>query len=604
MSDFEQWEKEAQAIVTGGVSTALDPEYIGESQLAWAVNCSLRDGKPKPRFGLYERAILPSGKVNGAVSYASRNGMIVMMIDGYLHYISPTSSTFTVEDIPLDFQNYPDAKEAFFCETPTGKLIIQNGIDTAIIYDGSTTIRAASDEIPKGKHMAVGNGRIWVHDGFGRLYAGDIAGNGDDSELLFTENIYFGGGGFFALPGRATGMAFIPVNDSQTGYGPLIVFGKNWTVALRADIVNRESWQDITAFQSQLFPNIGCISHQSIISFNQDLFWRDGFGELRSLRQAIVDAQTAGNSSLSKEVSRIVDHEGLELLSTAPSVLHKNKILMGGSPYHNDYGRNAYKNLISMDVSPTSNMSGKSSPIYDGEWDGVRVTHSFNARIDGVQRAFIISRDDSQTNRLWEIMDNNKVDYYNDGGTITVSRIKWQVEYRKFFFGSGLHKKMLSRFDLWLADVDGTVDITVFYRKDDDCTWYQWDTMQFCQTTDDASVVDPHVWKNLSKGQRPLVRTLTNENAGRETMVGNAFQIQLVIEGSCKIDRAVAHVDYRAVNQDTYAFRSPTENTCEECEFSEVTTEYLIPAEYGGNYYVDENGDNYTDENGNLYGDY
>jgi len=601
MSDFEQWQKEAQAIVSGGVSTALDPEYINESQVAWGVNCSFRDGKPKPRFGLRERAILPSGKVNGATSYKARNGMIVMMIDGFLHYVSPTSSTFTIEDIPLDFQNYPDARELFFAETQTGKLIIQNGIDTAIIYDGSTTIRAASDEIPKGKHMAVGNGRIWVHDGFGRLYAGDIAGAGSDSELLFTENIYFGGGGSFALPGVATGMAFIPVNDSNTGYGPLVVFGQDWTVALRADIVNREQWQDVTAFQTQLFPNIGCISHQSIISFNQDLFWRDGFGELRSLRQAIVDSQTAGNSSLSKEVSRIVNHEGLALLSTAPSVLHKNKILFSASPYHNDYGWNTYRNLISMDVSPTSSMAGKSSPIYDGEWDGIRVTHAFNARIDGVQRAFIISRDDSQTNRLWEIMENQTVDLYSDDGTETSSRIKWQVEYRKFFFGSGVDKKKLSRFDMWLADISGTVDISVYYRRDDDCVWYLWDTIQACQTVTDASTAVPHVWKNLSKGQRPLLKTLTSEN-DVETMIGNSFQIQIVVQGSCKIDRVVAHADYAAVNQDTYAFQP--DESCQECEYNEVTTEYLIPAAYGGSYYVDGAGNNYTDENGNLYGDY
>src|SRR6185295_7589947 len=178
---------------------------------------------------------------------------------------------------------------------------------------GSTARRAASDEVPRGRSMAYGNGRLWVAINKNELVAGDIRTRLAGSELKFTETNYLSGGGALYFPRGITGLEFIPVTGAAD-FGTLIVFSRDSAESIRADVTNRDMWPDMVGFVTNVFRDIGCAGDWSITQVNQDLYWRDARGDIRSLANAISTNNTPGSTPISREVQRLVDFDSDQLL--------------------------------------------------------------------------------------------------------------------------------------------------------------------------------------------------------------------------------------------------------------------------------------------------
>jgi len=211
----------------GGVSTAFDNDLIGEAHVAWAKNMDFRGGKPRTRGGFTERLKLPRGTVQG-VDFFTKSEDLIFSISGYIHQCSFGRDGFELNQLTLPQARSSIVKQVFMEET-SGFLVIQDGLSSALIYDGVALRNAESDEVPRGFQMAYGNGRLWVALDGGRVVAGDIAGTSTGSELKFTEDIYLLGGGSFVMPGDIKGMRFVPSNDARSAFGPLLVQGQNYT---------------------------------------------------------------------------------------------------------------------------------------------------------------------------------------------------------------------------------------------------------------------------------------------------------------------------------------------------------------------------------------
>jgi len=415
-SDLQKYNIDRQSTFQGGANTAFDPDLIEPNQLAWSKNIDLRGGKIRTRGGFVERTLLPFGRVQGIDYFTVNNGRIMLSISGKLYEIDLGLEEFVVSELNLPTVRNDETEQVFMQET-SGFMVIQDGEATPMIYDGSTVRLAESNEVPVGQHMAYGNGRLWVNTGKGRVEAGDIAGtdiNGG-SELKFTENIYLLGGGYFAMPGDVLGMSFMPSNDGTTGYGPLLIFGRDYSIALRADIAQRNEWSNVEGFQSVIFPQIGTTGHFSIVRANSDLLWRDHRGDIREVRQASADYENAGSTPLSREASRITDRESEDILLFAHSIYHDSRMFAAASPYFVYQNQVGSKDLLVQDFSPLGSRGQKAPPIFNGEWEGMTVTHAVNIRHEGKDRAFFVSKDATGNNRLWEYREEERFDISLDG---------------------------------------------------------------------------------------------------------------------------------------------------------------------------------------------
>lgn len=563
----------------GGVSSAVAPELLPQSQFAWGQNIAIRGGKPHARPPFLERLVLPSGLHQSSAYFGVQGGMIVANIQGRIYRIRVGVNTFSYEEIPLGFINSGIIKQTWQQQT-IESLVIQDGQSTPIIYNGSIARRAASNEVPRGTSMAYGNGRLWVAINEKELVAGDIRTRTPGSELKFTETNYLSGGGSLYFPRGITGLEFIPVTGAAD-FGTLIVFGRDYAESIRADVTSRDMWPQMAGFVTNVFRDIGCAGDWSIAQVNQDLYWRDSHGDIRSLANAISTNNSPGSTPISREVQRIVDFDSDQLLPWVSSIYFDNRLLMTASPYLNVSTGVSFKDIVSLDFSPISTMQLKASPAYDGTWTGIPgVAALVTGQFNGQNRAFAISSDQGGVNRLWEIMTRGVQDVaLTCGSSIMDSPIVSSIEYPSINFGLQKERKRLERCDVWLSEIDGELDIKAYWRTDNAQQWTRWDEVTTCAKTSDPATTEPHVWKNLLPEQRPQIKSFTIPD-GIDAVtrygiqIGFEFQIRLVIQGKYQVEKMMLYAT--PLPDPDYANRDSLTLECIENNVTNNEVSYLI----------------------------
>jgi hypothetical protein len=543
------WTGQTQGLCIDGVNSAVRPDLIGQNQLAWMTNGSVRDGKPRTRIGLAQRLILPAGKFQGAGFFSANEGMLVLSIGGLLSRVMLVGNDYVGESIPLGFANASNLDEVWMCETPSG-FVIQDDQSDPILYDGNTTLRSdpSSAQIPIGSAMAYGNGRLWMVVKERRnLKAGDIYDGTPGSEWLFTETQYLLGGGAFYFPYDLTGLAFLPVNNTATGYGSLMVFGHRSLVSMRAEVTERDLWQIIPGFQTIVLDGIGTPSHHSITRVDQDLYFRDEEGQVRSIRSAAQEAQGPGNTGLSREIARVVDYETASQLRLVSGVYVKNRLLFTAAPLLSvGLPQNVvFQKLVSLDCAPLASIRGKAPPAYDGEWTGCDILRVVQGTFRGQKRAFAIVRRGTE-NSLWEFVNDVRQDSYLDGGNPPKQvLIESAVEFRGIDFGNPSQTKTLTRCDVYPSLIEGDVHVDVYWRVGNRNQWHLWGSFDACAEMEDPPEKDaatPHTWKNLTSQERGRVKSLTIPSLKDPILQlaqssGFWFQVRLVWKGNVTIDR-------------------------------------------------------------------
>ena len=366
-----------------------------------------------------------------------------------------------------------------------------------------------------------------------------------------TETQYLAGGGNISIPNGITGLQFIATNGT-TDYGPLLVFSAGAVESIRADITARDQWGG-PGFVTNVLRNAGCAGQWALSQVNQDLYWRDMQGGIRSLYAAGSDENSAGSAPISREVSRLTDFDSWQLLPACSSIYFDNRLLVTSSPFLNAVGGVSWRDLISLDFAPYSVLQGKSTPAYDGQWSGLNITHMFTGAFMGRQRAFAIVHHDSGTNALWEIMpqmaqerDDELITCSSAGPAVQTSPIQSYLETSARPFGNPRIRKILDRFDVYLSEIDGPVELKVWWRKDNGAKWNLWDdTMAVNAQTTDPSTATPHVWQNLVRQARSQIKTYTIPSNkygpdGYALQSGFEFQFRAAWTGRCKIYKIAA----------------------------------------------------------------
>ena len=603
----QPWIPETFSSAIAGVSSGISPDLVSANQLAWLLNGACRGDKPTTRPAYKFRTMLPPGLVQGAGYFGIQGGMGVCAIRGQLYRLR-IGGAYTFEEIALDSRNSQYVRQVWMQQT-VESLVIQNSESNPIIYDGSTARRADSlgmngdPEVPRGRQMAYGNGRLWVAVNDKELVAGDIRQKDAGSELKFTETNYLLGGGSIFFQDGITALAFIATNGSAD-YGPLMAFCPNHAESIRADITSRDQWGQ-PGFITNVLRRTGCSSQWSVAAVNQDLYWRDSDGGLRSVYSSGTDESMAGNNPLSREVSRLTDYDSKQLLGFCSAIYFDNRLLVTASPFLNDAGGVSWRSLIALDFAPFSSMQGKSAPAYDGQWSGLDITHMFTGMFNGRPRAFVIARHTlqgnvplSNWNSLWEIMptqsgqvDDETVNCAGEGAVAVPNPIQVVMETGRRSFldastygvppvGGPRYRKRLERCDLYISEIDGEVDFTVWWRQDNAKKWQFWDTFTVCSKTTDPATTTPHTFLNLLRQYRSQVKSLSIPQAAAGTdafalQTGFEFQFRVGWVGRCSLYKVVAYAT--PLPEDQFARRDLTPTACEIVDVSGNEITYEIP---------------------------
>lgn len=597
---------EGQQDFSGGMDSSLSPTLINENAVATAVNVTFRGGRPKSRPGFRQVSlvsgansglnILSNSYFQGSAFYLERranyNSCIIGVFGGNVIKID-LGSLIVDRVYPLDNSGNPvvatamDPFEKCYFVQAEKYLIIQNGKNTALIWDGDNLYRsgvgpAASTgavaqlhTIDPGTIMAYGQGRLFVASAdrteitagdivFGgsteqvsitsgaasggkyriltasnhNLASGDrisITGHssefgingtwevtvvdadefdidfsqtaatglggflsksnvGNESDLLrFTETTYLAEGGALQIPsfmGRITAMIFMPIQDTSTGQGDLLVFCERGTASFAVS-APREQWKATPAFQRVVFQSIGATGPSCLATDNGDVFFRS-FDGLRSYRNARAEINSYGQVPISAEMNSVLNFDTKSLLSEVSAITFDNRLLFTASPTINYAGLNpttatkqpvTFSKIIALDFTTLSTVGAKRSASYDGMWGGLNVLQLVGGLVNGKPEAFVFAYDftNERLNVLWRITTDAMFDYPLGA---SAQRIQSILETRAYSFGTPSEQKRMIRADFWLSDILGRVDVNVYWRPDQYPCWRAWHSFSRCATTE------------------------------------------------------------------------------------------------------------------------
>lgn len=562
--------------LTRGVDSGRPPHVLTPDQLSWLVNGTTRGSQVQTRPGLNRRvlkfldadgstdaalqaAFESDGRWQGASGYEAVNGSIqlVASIGGRIYVIDKAG--LTVQDLtPLAGGNNPNGSQAWFCQAEQF-LVIQNGEDIPLIYDGATVRRAVpyaqgGTEVPVGTVMAYNNGRLWVaipessSTDSHAFVAGDLAyagATGTTADLLsFTENTFLAGGGQFVLSSQAgpiRAMCSVAAQDSVTGQGPLQVFTTRGAFSINAPF-DRMQWQTTQSpIESISLLAAGAVAQTSTVNVNGDIWFRSPDG-VRSFMIARREHGTWVNTPVSSEMTRIFNYDSPALLGFASAALFDNRWLVTASPElvvaDGSIRAIAHRAFGVLDFYPVSGMASSLSgstamPNWDGIWTGLRVLQIIVVGSDN-PRCFVFAIDSENKIRLWE---QSKADRFDAGSTA----IEWALETPAYGFDTGgWNLRNLAYGDVWLTRLAGTFDMTVRYRCDSDPTWRDWAVGQFCAKDEDcakAACVTPvrYAEQYRARQRLPEPAYVCDTITDKPTKNGYRFSARLELSGFAAI---------------------------------------------------------------------
>lgn len=383
----------------GGQNAGIQPSLIQPNQYAVGINVTARNGYVGTRPGWVKQTLnfsegsaensFLTGNPQGLKTYQSGNTTYLMACLGGRQYAIDPVNGFNGQNItPSTGPNSSQEPKAFMCQADD-YFIIQDGSSKPIIIQGLTSRRATDTEVPVGTCMAYGWGRLWVSQK-DQFVAGDILG-GTTSVISFTETIYFAEGGAFRVPatvGQINGMSFIPLQDTATGQGQLLI-GADYGIASVNGGIPRAQWKE-TQIQQIAQLDVGWVGQDNNCLLNGDIFYRSNDG-IRSYRMARAQQGLNTNTPQSNEVSNFLNTDTQQFLKYGSGVYFDGRILMTTGPVWR--GTYCYhKGLVVLDSQPQQSISGKAPPVWDGMWDGLNIVQITKGIFNKVERCFALVR--------------------------------------------------------------------------------------------------------------------------------------------------------------------------------------------------------------------
>jgi len=572
-SDYKlEREFDGLTTVASGMNSGVTLSGIAADQYALGVNLHVRGGRARTRAPWEDltlsfesdsdRLAFQKGKHQGAAFYSQgTRGQMVSAVAGEIwitDLLNGATTSLMRGDGALSLNHWGVPRMYF--QQAQRYMVIQDGYNKPIILGDGGARRAGTQphptdagevvpEVPVGKQMAFGHGRLFVASIANGFIAGDIDKRETPLDVLrFSEETYLNESGAFLLPywmGEITMMSLLPILDQGIGLGPLMVSGRHGMMAYAIDVF-RDEWLD-TDIGAVVMMNAGSMGHRSAAIVNSDIWFRGSEG-LRSFRVTRDEFNKFSNSPSSREVNAILDPDTSWLLHAASVELHDNRIWMTAHPENvtqenpdGSAGRDIrHRGLVTLDFDPVSTITQSGNPAFDGLHTGPFPTSIVTGSLDGLDNLWVWSKDNGYINRLYRLQEEShdwlRLDAFD-------KQIESKIVTRQMDFGNELTLKLICGLDVWVADIRGDVTVKAYWRPDGTKEWIEWKTPVLLRGTMEAPATSSNGPAEVFTQDRIAIRfgEMSNQycppGRGRDTEGFYIAQVMLVWTGHMELVR-------------------------------------------------------------------
>lgn len=490
----------------GGQDASKIPDRIPANCYAAGVNVSVKKGSLRPRWGDARRAlsfesggikdyyqrirtyreIFRAGKFQAFIPYViGMSRYTVVVVSGFIFLVN--IDTYEVTHIEIEGGSRLNSRARRLNWTPAGKyLVIYDFPAYPVILEGLTARRADPDamEIPVATQGVFNENRLVVANAGNEFTAGDPVGNPltPDAPISFQEVMTIGSPYFGQLFSTGTAshndpityVGFLQVTDSSTEIGPTIIGTSRAVYAYNTQNV-RSSW-DQQKFGSCICYNAGIVGPRAFCNTNSDAFFLSADGYVRALSQSRDEQHKWSRVPMSREVENWFLCHDASLKSLAFVSYFGNKIFFSVNPYRtsvvdfestrpiSDY---AHGGMAVMELDNFVSMGDTTKATWAGLWTGVR---PMDMATFGDDRAFIIAKDSSNVNELYEILPNQTYDSANG----KVRYIRSKVYTKEYDFKDPHQNKELHSLDVNFDTLQGDFSFNVQFKPSHSPYFYPW----------------------------------------------------------------------------------------------------------------------------------
>ncbi len=435
-------------------------------------------------------------------------------------------------------------------------LVINDGQSVPIFFDGASSRRSvlvgSNPELGIARMGIYWMGRVWQAGPDGRTYlAGDAVGGASgtaaeqyrDAVLHVTENTYLASNKVFYTPGNVghiTAIVGVPTLDVALGQGPIQILTPEVIFSCNAPTTTAD-WATVTnPIQTVSQVDEGGLSHYSSIVAKGDLFYR-GTSGVWSLILGRREFNIWGNVPQSSEMYPILSKDDPALLGYSSSVTFDNRLLMTVSPVFTQHGV-SHRGWVALDFQLLSSLRNKLPSVWESVNTGIEVLQFVKGKFDGVERCFAFVLYQGTEIQLWEMLASS-TDEIDD----TNAPITWSLETTAIDFHTPDPRRVtvnrLEDGQLFLQDVRGRVDVSVFWRADENQCYEPWTKFSVCAERASCAV-DPLIGCFNVRNTPPQIRdplgfgkpesANCNEITDRPLTDGKRHQFRFVFQGHAK----------------------------------------------------------------------
>lgn len=339
-------------------------------------------------------------------------------------YIKPNSIEFYTIYTGID----PQWTHSYFCQA-LNILTFNNDNDPGLFWSGNPLTQAkriadspyVKDNEGNAYPMPISNiscfahGRIFCATNNNLVYASNyIYSQGllleqRESVLSFKESTYPSSGDGFGAPsemGPVTGITVVPQSDTLNGHGDVMVLCRNGVFSIAPNRKVRTEWTNDPEMQKNVIVGKGCVSNDSIISFANQIFYRDSNTDMSSLLNDVSNyQQRTPLDEISRQVKEYTSYDvNTPDIQFCSSFVTNNRVLSTVS-HHRETSSlmGVHRYALGMVSACLQSRNNRSIIVWEGLWTGPRPVAAAMTDLGNNKRTIIASYDSDKKNRLYYI---------------------------------------------------------------------------------------------------------------------------------------------------------------------------------------------------------
>ncbi len=349
-------------------------------------------------------------------------------------------------------------------------LTLNNGVTPGIFWTGDISkpmkfiyesTYAAGSPMPVSNLSVFGHGRFHVGTKEGLVYSGDYVTSAGlqlvdrEKVLSFKESEYPSSGDGFGAPaemGTITAMKLMAKSDQINGHGDLMVGCSTGFFSISPGDKVRSDWTNDPSMQKIVFDGKGCCAHSSIITWGNQVYYRDSNNDISSLNLDIAAYQRQvpfTNISTPIEVYTDYDNDSSDVQQCVSFTTADRLVMTIGHMRERSSHMGTHRYANGMVSACRQKRENGDALSWEGLWTGPRVVEACQTSVGGYIKTIVASFDTDKQNRLYFINESRRGDDYRLGD---YKPIRSKFSYSSIFFDSAqntpLVKKKLGKIDI------------------------------------------------------------------------------------------------------------------------------------------------------------